>query len=184
MNKVTGDIPGSQSKNAGRSRPDLVTLAGWFVALAGIFGGLLMEGARIKDVAQLTAALIVLGGSAGAVMVSTPFGTLKNCVGRLKDVIFDSAPDLNGVIDEVIGFATQARKQGLVSLEPAANRVEDPFLRKALTSPWTAPISRKSAAFCNWRSTLKSGVPKPAPRCSKARPVTRPLSESSAPCWV
>jgi len=132
INKVTEDIPGSPSKDAERSRPDLVTLAGLFVALAGIFGGLLMEGGRIKDVAQLTAALIVLGGAAGAIMVSTPFSTLKNAVCRLKDVILDSAPDLNGAIDEVIAFATQARKQGLVSLEPATNRLEDPFLRKAL----------------------------------------------------
>ena len=129
---MTEDIPGSPSKDPERSRPDLVTLAGLFVALAGIFGGLLMEGGRIKDVAQLTAALIVLGGAAGAVMVSTPFSTLKNAVCRLKDVILDSAPDLNGAIDEVIAFATQARKQGLVSLEPATNRLEDPFLRKAL----------------------------------------------------
>lgn len=129
---MTEDIPGSPSKKEERSRPDLVTLAGLFVALAGIFGGLLMEGGRIKDVAQLTAALIVLGGTAGAVMVSTPLSTLKNSVCRLKDVILDSAPDLNGAIDEVIAFATQARKQGLVSLEPAANRIEDPFLRKAL----------------------------------------------------
>jgi chemotaxis protein MotA len=130
---VTEDIPASHSQNAGRSRPDLATVAGLLLALGGIVGGLLIEGGRIKDVAQLTAALIVLGGSAGAVMVSTPAGDLKNAAGRLKDVILDSTPDLNSVIDEVIAFASQARKQGLVSLEQTAGGVEDPFLRKALS---------------------------------------------------
>jgi chemotaxis protein MotA len=103
------------------------------VAVAGILGGLLIEGGRIKDVGQFTAALIVLGGTTGAVMVSTPLRTLKGAMGRLKSVVLDSSPDLNGAIDEVIGFATQARKQGLVSLEQSAERAADPFLRKALS---------------------------------------------------
>jgi uncharacterized protein YlzI (FlbEa/FlbD family) len=34
--------------------------------------------------------------------------------------------------EEVIGYATKARKNGVVSLEQDAARVEDPFLRKAL----------------------------------------------------
>lgn len=124
---------GVRSPSSGRSRPDLATVAGLLLALGGIVGGLLIEGGRIKDVAQFTAALIVLGGSTGAVMVSTPLSALKNAAGRLKDVILDSNPDLNGVIDEIIAFATQARKHGLVSLEQIADGVEDPYLRKALS---------------------------------------------------
>ena len=37
------------------------------MAFAGILGGLLIEGGKIKDIAQFTAALIVLGGTTGAV---------------------------------------------------------------------------------------------------------------------
>ena len=60
----------------GRSKPDLATLGGMVVALGGLLGGLLVEGGKIRDVSQFTAAMIVLGGTAGAVMVSTPLTTL------------------------------------------------------------------------------------------------------------
>jgi len=42
---------------------------GIVLAMGGILGGLLLEGGKIKDVSQFTAALIVLGGTFGAVMV-------------------------------------------------------------------------------------------------------------------
>ena len=36
------------------------------------------------------------------------------------------------MIEEIIGYATKARKSGIVSLENEANAIQDPFLRKAL----------------------------------------------------
>jgi chemotaxis protein MotA len=117
---------------APRSRADLISVAGLVVALTGILGGLVMEGGRIRDIAQITAALIVLGGTTGAVMVSTPLPVLKGALRRLAGVFLDSSPDLNQIAEEVIGYATKARKNGLVSLEQEAERIADPFLRKAM----------------------------------------------------
>jgi chemotaxis protein MotA len=82
---------------------------------------------------QFTAALIVLGGTTGAVMVSTPLNTLTGGLKRLKGVFFDAKVEIDGMIEEVIGFATKARKNGLVSLEQEAFAIQDPFLKKALT---------------------------------------------------
>lgn len=114
-------------------KPDIASLAGILIAFGGILGGLVIEGGKLKDIAQFTAALIVIGGTAGAVLVSLPLGTLIGGCKRLKGVFFDSKVDLEGTIDEVIGFATKARKNGLVSLEQEAFTIPDPFLRKALT---------------------------------------------------
>jgi chemotaxis protein MotA len=105
---------------------------GLVVALAAILGGLLMEGGRITDVAQLTAAMIVLGGTAGAVMVSSPAFVLKGAMKRLGSLFLDSSPDLNEVAEELVGYVTKARKNGLVSLEQEIDGIADPFLRKAL----------------------------------------------------
>ena len=92
-----------------------------------------MEGGRIKDVSQITAAFIVLGGTFGAVMVSTPLSVLKGAAVRLAHVFLDKTQPPDAAIEELIGYATKARKQGLVSLEIEALEIPDPFLRKALT---------------------------------------------------
>ena len=119
-------------KGAG-AKLDLATLLGLVVAMGGIIGGLLLDGGKITDISQFTAAMIVLGGTAGAVMVSTPLKVLKGGMGRLVSVFRDAAPRLDELIEEVIGYATNARKNGLVSLEQQALKIQDPFLRKALT---------------------------------------------------
>jgi len=61
----------------------------------------------------------------GAVMVSTPLKTLKGAVGRLVGVFLDSSPDLKGVMKEVIGYASKARKQGwsLWSKPPTKSKI-------------------------------------------------------------
>ncbi len=61
------------------SRPDFATLVGLILAFGGIVGGLIMEGGKLKDISQITAAIIVLGGTCGAVMVSTPMNVLVGC---------------------------------------------------------------------------------------------------------
>ena len=103
------------------------------MALGGILGGLIMEGGKIKDVSQITAAFIVLGGTFGAVMVSTPLRVLKGAGVRFAHVFLDKTQAPDAAIEQVISYATKARKQGLVSLETEALEIEDPFLRKALT---------------------------------------------------
>ncbi len=122
-----------QAKKAAGSRPDFATIGGILLALSGIVGGLLMEGGRIKDISQITAAFIVLGGTFGAVMVSTPLTVLKGAVLRLVHVILDKSQPPDTAIEELIGYASKARKNGLVSLETEAMEIQDPFLRKALT---------------------------------------------------
>jgi chemotaxis protein MotA len=117
----------------GSGKPDLASIAGILLAFGGILGGLVIEGGKLRDVAQFTAALIVLGGTAGAVMVSLPLQTVLGGLKRLGCVFFDAKVELSGTIEEVIGFATKARKNGLVSLEQETFGIPDPFLRKALT---------------------------------------------------
>ena len=114
----------------GRAKADIATIGGLIIAVSAILGGLVLEGGQVKDIVQITAALIVVGGTVGAVMVSTP---LRSCIGALKrfrHVLFDhgQSPDL--LIEEIIGYATKARKNGLVSLEGDADKIQDPSSAK------------------------------------------------------
>lgn len=113
-------------------RPDLATLGGLLLAVLGIVGGLLLEKGEIQDIAQGTAALIVLGGTLGAVLVTTPMPVVLRAMRGLKTVFFDQPGNARQTIEAVIGFATKARKNGIVSLEGDAAEITDPFLRKAL----------------------------------------------------
>ena len=77
-----------------QAKPDLATLLGFVLALGGILGGLLIEGGKIKDILQFTAAMIVLGGTIGAVMIATPLRVLKGAAHRLVG----SFPGLKSVV--------------------------------------------------------------------------------------
>src|SRR5258708_33853166 len=126
-------VAAEKTKKPAGARLDFGSIGGILLALGGILGGLLLEGGKIKDVSQFTAALIVLGGTFGAVMVSTPLMVLKGAMLRLVHVFLDKTQAPDAAIEELIGYATKARKNGLVSLEREAMEIQDPFLRKALT---------------------------------------------------
>lgn len=119
-------------RRSSRTRPDVATFLGLILAFGGIVGGLIMEGGRLKDISQITAAIIVLGGTCGAVMVSTPMHVLLGSARRLIHVFLDKIETPDEVIEELIGYAASARRSGLVALEDEAMQVQDPFLRKAL----------------------------------------------------
>jgi chemotaxis protein MotA len=131
QNTEPGAPPEKKRKPPG-TRLDIATFAGLLLAIGGILGGLLLEGGRIQDVSQMTAAMIVLGGTIGAVMVTTPLPVLLGAVKRLKTVFFEKEQAPDAVIEEIIGYATKARKNGIVALEHEADAVPDRFLRKAL----------------------------------------------------
>jgi len=134
----SGAKPGDPPKAAkaankgGGTRPDTATLAGIGLALTGIIGGLMLERGKIQDIAQATAAMIVLGGTFGAVLVTTPLPVFLRALKGLKNVFFDQSVSCAASIETLIQFATKARKNGIVSLETEAAGIADPFLRKAL----------------------------------------------------
>jgi chemotaxis protein MotA len=113
-------------------RPDFATIGGLILALGGIIAGLIMEGGKIQDIAQITSALIVLGGTMGAVMITTPLPILIRAAKQVSSVIFGKVQETNDIIEEIIGYATRARKNGIVSLEQDAESIRDEILKKAL----------------------------------------------------
>src|SRR4051794_38777864 len=72
-------------------RPDLSTLLGITIALSGIIGGLILEKGNIQDLTQGTAAMIVFGGTIGAVMVTTPMSIVMRAVRGVRQVFFEQS---------------------------------------------------------------------------------------------
>jgi chemotaxis protein MotA len=124
--------PAAKPKKKAGSKPDLATFGGIALALGGILGGLILEKGKFQDVMQATAAMIVLGGTFGAVLVTNPMPVVVRAFRGLGAVFFEAANSTGEIIDSLIQYATKARKNGIVSLESEASEIPDPFLRKAL----------------------------------------------------
>jgi chemotaxis protein MotA len=122
----------NKPKSGSGLRPDIASLAGVLVGLGGIAAGLILDGGKLRDVVQTNAALIVFGGTLGAVMLTTPLDVLLRAAKRLTTIFVNRTESTGALIEEIIGYAVQARKQGIISLEQQAAAVRNPFLKKAL----------------------------------------------------
>jgi len=111
---------------------DKSTLTGLFLAIGGILLGLVIEGGRIAQVLQPTAALIVFGGTLGAVMVQFPLQTVMHAFKQLSRVFVDRTSETEKLMKVLVKYAQQARKEGVVSLDRELDKIKDAFLRKAL----------------------------------------------------
>ncbi|HLH17031.1 MAG TPA: flagellar motor protein [Bryobacteraceae bacterium] len=130
---MASTAPAKPSKPRGPSaRLDLATLAGMALALVGILGGLILEKGSMQDVVQGTAAMIVLGGTFGAVLITNPLPVVLRACIALRGAFLERGNGMPEAIEELIQYATKARKNGIVSLESEAAAIADPFLRKAL----------------------------------------------------
>ena len=109
------------------------TLGGIGIALAGIAIGLYLDGGNLGQMLQPTAALIVFGGTLGAVMVQFPFAAVKEAARQLKEVFIGVEDPASQLIEDLTRYAAQARRRGILSLETELELIEDPFLRKCLT---------------------------------------------------
>jgi chemotaxis protein MotA len=111
---------------------DKSTVGGFVVALSGIGVGLVLDGGKVAQVLQPTAALIVLGGTLGAVMVQFPQRVLLEALVQLKHVFLDVEPEPDSLIQNLLRYAFKARKEGILSLDGELSKVQDPFLKESL----------------------------------------------------
>jgi chemotaxis protein MotA len=111
---------------------DKGSFAGIFVALAGIFAGLMIEGGNIGQILQPTAALIVFGGTLGAVMLQFPLRTVVAAFRKSVHAFTPPRKEHDHLIEMLVGFANKARRNGVVSLDADLQAISDPFLRQAM----------------------------------------------------
>lgn len=111
---------------------DIFAVIGCFLGIGLILLGQAMEGGNIGQLLQITAAFIVLGGTTGAIVLSFPPKTLAAAIKMLKNVFFPPKSDFNALVTEIGGFATKARKEGIIALEKEAYNASDPLLALGL----------------------------------------------------
>ncbi len=107
-------------------------MTGILLAIVAILGGNILEGGHMSSLVQLTAFVIVAGGTLGAVMVQTPIATF---VRSMKIAVWVFVPvklQPEEAAEKIVNWSNIARREGLLGLEAIAEEEPDQFARKGL----------------------------------------------------
>lgn len=111
---------------------DILSLLGILLAVTAIVGGNLLDGGHSGQLFQLTALLIVGGGTLGAVMVQTSLPVFIRAFSLAKWVFVQPDVDIQATIDKLVNWSQMSRREGLLALENASEDEQDLFSRKGL----------------------------------------------------
>lgn len=114
---------------------DIATLLGMIIGISLTIWAII-DGAGLvgltRDFMDLQSALITFGGAFGAVLAST---SIKKFLGGIKSfrmTLKTPVVNTSEMIEKIISLSNVARKEGLLSLEEAANDLDDQFMKKGI----------------------------------------------------
>jgi chemotaxis protein MotA len=122
----------AQDRASQKPRIDLVFVAGLAVALAAVVAGVAAAGISITYFFQPAGFLIVIGGTLGVMLITTPKRSLVHSFQRVRDLITCEEVDREALIEEIIFYGRVARRGSLLALEPLVPQAAHPFLGQAL----------------------------------------------------
>ncbi|TGM57226.1 motility protein A [Leptospira vanthielii] len=106
------------------------TLLGILAAVLSVFVAILIEGASLRSFFHLPAMLLIVGGTLGATFASYSISQVTKAVRDTKFVL--SRKKENDLKLVFFRFWEKARKDGLLSLEDEAKKLDNPFLQKGI----------------------------------------------------
>lgn len=113
--------------------PDTLTIAGLLLAFVAILGGNLLEGGHATSLVQLTALVIVFGGTLAAVLVQTPLPVFLRAMKMVPGAFWQPVSGSGEhSIKRISEWCRIVRRDGLLGLEGIAAREDNPFIRGGL----------------------------------------------------
>ena len=122
----------SQNRTQPRRRVDTIFILGIIVALGAVVAGIAAAGISITYFLQPAGALIVVGGTLGVMLVTTPRDSILHSFHRVVDLVSSEEVNRVALVEEIISYARAARRGSLLALEPLSAKASHPFLRQAL----------------------------------------------------
>ncbi len=110
---------------------DIATFIGIVLSFGLVVSAIVLGGDLLIFI-SIPSLLIVLGGSVGATLVNYPLGQVLGVAGVAKHAFFAKVESPSSIIDQFMDYASRARREGILSLEPVIREITDPFLRKGL----------------------------------------------------
>lgn len=141
---VRSDLAILANEPARRAPLDFWVLAGIAIAVMTTVAGIASTGVSLRYFLQPTAAWIVLGGTLGVTLVTTPRHSLAHAIRSVGVLFRQTATNRAALMDEIISFVRIARVQGLLAEESRIEKASNAFLREML---WLALDVKTRAEF-------------------------------------
>lgn len=108
---------------------EITTLGGIVAGIGLIILGIVQKG-DISSFIEVSSILIVFGGTVASTVISYPLKQIKT-LGKVIGLAFKKSDiDLNKDLDLIIDLAQKARREGLLALEDAVDKIDNRFLQK------------------------------------------------------
>lgn len=109
---------------------DIVSVGGVAFAWICVATSVILEGGHLGAFFKLPPAILVIGGSIGASIISSHISDLKHLPEFVKKVFLGTKYDYRGTITQLIDLAVFSRQEGLLSLESRVEELHDDFAKK------------------------------------------------------
>jgi chemotaxis protein MotA len=112
---------------------DVGMLIGIAIASIAVVAGIAVTGVSARYFFQPAGVLIVVGGTLGVMLITTPRSTLLLALRRTFDLISKpTSPTREDLIEEIVSYAKIVRMNGMLAIEPRIDQVSHSFLQEAL----------------------------------------------------
>ncbi len=111
---------------------DIGTLGGIAGGFILIIGSMFISGASLGLYIDPASAVMVIGGSFCALMVSNPLQRVLGIMNYLNHALKTKDYGKEKLISTMVSFSEQARREGLLALEDSLDELEDKFMEKGL----------------------------------------------------
>ena len=112
---------------------DFASLIGIILGCSAVIVAMIFKGASPSVLLNPAAIIIILVGTVAAIMNAFPVRELKRIPSLFKVLFMDErAYEPAELIQLIVDMASQARREGLLSLESHIEDLKDPFIKKGL----------------------------------------------------
>ncbi len=108
---------------------DIASLIGVLAAFGLIIGSIIIGGGSFNSFIDIPSGMVVIGGAIAAALISFP---LKKMIGApmvAKKVLLNKQEDVRDLIEQLVGLAETARRDGLLALESQLDEVKSDFIK-------------------------------------------------------
>lgn len=122
-----------KSNEGGVEKVDIAAVIGTILGIIAVIGAMIAKGANPTVLINPAAIIIIFVGTIAAILNAFPLKEIKRIPTLFKIIFTDrQVYDINEIIEMLVDIASQARREGLLSLEQRIEEINDPFIRKGL----------------------------------------------------